>query len=376
MKIYTTKSSRIEKLILYSIAALILLFFYSYEKALAKNDESILVSSSDTLKGLKDYYKEYFPIGVSVSPYSLTGFQSALILKHFQSLTAENVMKPAPIHPEEKKYSWDNADKIVDFAKANGLLIRGHTLCWHKQSPFWMFRDQDGKSAKKEVLLARLKDHITQVVTRYKGRIYAWDVVNEAIDDNDSIFMRESDWFKICGEEYIAKAFQWAHEADPDAQLFYNDYNTESPVKRDKIYRLLKKLLDDGVPVNGIGLQGHWNINSPAEKDLRDAIEKYSSLGLKIQITELDISVYSSTETDPADNSFTSDREKKQIEKYEMVFRVLRDYRKVITGVTFWNVSDKSSWLDNFPVRGRKNYPLLFDQNLKPKKAYWKVVEF
>ena len=167
-----------------------------------------------------------------------------------------------------------------------------------------------------------------------------------------------------------------AHEADPDAQLFYNDFNTESPVKRDKVYRLVKMLLDNGVPVNGIGLQGHWNIYNPNEKDLRDAIEKFSTLGLKIQITELDVSVYSSTEVDPADNVFTPDREKKQNEKYEMVFKVLREYRKIITGVTFWNVSDKSSWLNNFPVRGRKNYPLLFDQNLKPKKAYWKVVEF
>lgn len=376
MKKNTNISLQVRKVISYSIAALILLFFNSYEKTLAENDVPGLVSSSDTLKGLKDYYKEYFPIGVSVSPTSLTGFQSVLILKHFQSLTAENVMKPVLIHPEEKRYFWDNADRIVDFAKANGLLIRGHTLCWHKQTPDWMFRDQDGKSVKKEVLLARLKDHITQVVKRYKGKIYAWDVVNEAIDDDDSKFMRETDWFKICGEEYIAKAFQWAHEADPDAQLFYNDYNTESPIKRDKIYRLLKKLLNDGVPVHGIGLQGHWNIYNPNEKDLRDAIEKFSSLGLKIQITELDVSVYSSAETDSADNIFTPEREKKQIEKYEMVFRVLRDYRKVITGVTFWNVSDKSSWLDNFPVRGRKNYPLLFDQNLKPKKAYWKVVEF
>jgi endo-1,4-beta-xylanase len=239
-----------------------------------------------------------------------------------------------------------------------------------------MFKDSEGKPVSKEILLARLKDHITQVVTHYKGKVYAWDVVNEAIDDNDSNFYRETNWYKICGEEYIAKAFQWAHEADPDAKLFYNDYNTENPVKRDKIYRLLKELLAAGVPVHGIGLQGHWNINNPSEKDLRDAIEKFSSLGLKIQITELDVSVYTSDKTDPSDHMFTAEREQKQIEKYKMVFRVFRDYKKVITGVTFWNVSDKSSWLDNFPVRGRKNYPLLFDQNLKPKKAYWEVVKF
>ena len=345
-------------------------------KAVAVKYESGSGINPDTLKGLKDYYKDFFPIGVAVAPGSLTGPQSDLILKHFKSLTAENVMKPALIHPEENRYYWDNADKIVNYAMANGMLVRGHTLCWHSQTGAWMFKDAQGNPATKEVLLARLKDHITQVVSRYKGKVYAWDVVNEAIDDDNSRIFRESNWYKICGEEYITKAFQWAHEADPNAKLFYNDYNTESPAKRDKIYRFLKQLLDAGVPVYGIGLQGHWNINNPTEKDLRDAIEKFSSLGLKVQITELDVSVYTSDKTDPSDYVFTPEREQKQIEKYKMVFRVFRDYKKVITGVTFWNVSDKSSWLDNFPVRGRKNYPLLFDQNLKPKKAFWEVVKF
>jgi endo-1,4-beta-xylanase len=347
-----------------------------FEKIKAGINESGTVTNPDSLKGLKDYYKDYFPIGVAVAPGSLKGPQSELILKHFNSLTAENVMKPALIHPEENRYFWNNADIISDYAKANGMKMRGHTLCWHKQTAPWMFKDAAGNTVSKEVLLARLKDHITQVVTRYKGKVYAWDVVNEAIDDDDSKFYRESDWYKICGEEYISKAFQWAHEADPDAILFYNDYNTESPGKRDKVYKLLKQLLDAGVPVHGIGLQGHWNINKPSENDLRDAIDKYSTLGLKIQITELDVSVYTSDQTDKADNVFTAEREQKQLEKYKMIFRVFRDYKKVITGVTFWNVSDKSSWLDNFPVRGRKNFPLLFDQNLKPKKAYWEVVKW
>jgi endo-1,4-beta-xylanase len=364
------------KVISYSCAILVLLFFSGCEKAIAGNNESYSEINIDSLTGLKDYYKDYFPIGVSVSPSSLSGSQSILILKHFNSLTAENVMKPALIHPEEYRYYWDNADKIINYAVANGMLMRGHTLCWHKQTPAWMFKDAEGKTVTKEVLLARLKDHISQVVTRYKGKVYAWDVVNEAIDDDDSNFLRETDWYKICGEEYIAKAFQWAHEADPDALLFYNDFNTEFPAKRDRIYRLLKQLLDAGVPVHGIGLQGHWNINNPTEKDLRDAIEKYSSPGIKIQVTELDVSVYSPNETDPVDNVFTAGREQEQADKYKMFFRVFRDYKSVITGVTFWNVSDKSSWLDNFPVRGRKNYPLLFDQNLKPKKAYFEVIKF
>jgi endo-1,4-beta-xylanase len=201
-------------------------------------------------------------------------------------------------------------------------------------------------------------------------------VVNEAVDDSESNGLRESEWYKICGEEFIAKAFQWAHEADPDAQLFYNDYNTEFPAKRDKIYQLLKGLLDNGVPINGIGLQGHWSLKNPSEKNLREAIEKFSSLGLKIQITELDVSVYSSNEKTAENQVFTQEKEQLQMDQYKMIFRIFREYRKEITGVTFWNISDRSSWLDNFPVRGRKNYPLLFDQNLQPKKAYREVIDF
>ncbi len=330
----------------------------------------------DSLKGLKHYYAGYFPVGVAVTPSSLAGSQAELINQHFNSLTAENVMKPGPIHPEENRYSWENADLIVNYALAHGMKVRGHTLLWHKQVPSWIFRDASGNTVSKEVLLARLKDHITTVVSRYKGKVYAWDVVNEALDDSDSRFYRDTEWYRICGEEYIEKAFRWAHEADPDALLFYNDYNTEFPGRRDKVYTLVKSLLEKGVPIHGIGLQGHWNIVNPSEKDLRDALAKYSSLGLTLQITELDVSVYRSDETNPSDNVFTPEREQKQLEKYKMIFRVFRDYKDAISGVTFWNVSDRNSWLDNFPVRGRKNYPLLFDNNLQPKKAYWEVVKF
>jgi endo-1,4-beta-xylanase len=363
-----------KRLILSTILCLSLPACFS-ESAKAVNSGSGALAS-DTASGLKDHYRNFFPIGVSVSPSSLNGPDAKLILKHFSSLTAENVMKMGPIHPEEGRFFWDNADKIVNFAQEHGLLVRGHTLCWHQQTPAWMFRDGSGNPVTKEVLLARLKDHIMQVVKRYKGKVYAWDVVNEAVDDSESKGLRESEWYKICGEEFIAKAFQWAHEADPDAQLFYNDYNTEFPAKRDKIYQLLKGLLDNGVPINGIGLQGHWSLKNPSEKNLREAIEKFSSLGLKIQITELDVSVYSSNEKTAENQVFTQEKEQLQMDQYKMIFRIFREYRKEITGVTFWNISDRSSWLDNFPVRGRKNYPLLFDQNLQPKKAYREVIDF
>lgn len=364
------------KIIPFYIAVLLLLFFNGGEKVSAGKVDSGSDINTDSLKGLKDYYKDFFPFGVAVSPSSLTGIESGLILKHFISLTAENVMKPGPIHPEEDRYSWENADKIADFAKANGLMMRGHTLCWHQQTPEWIFRDALGNAVSKDILLARLKDHITRVMTRYKGSVYAWDVVNEAIEDAGTDIYRQTQWFKICGADYISEAFRYAHDADPGAELFYNDYNTEFTGKREKICAFLKELIVAGVPVHGIGLQGHWNINHPTEQELRDALDRYSSLGLKIQITELDVSVYPPDHKNPDDDAFTPEREKKQIDQYKMIFRVLRDYKSVISGVTFWNVSDKSSWLDNFPVRGRKNYPLLFDQDLKPKKVFWEVVKW
>lgn len=332
-------------------------------------------------KGLKDYYKNYFPIGVAVAPANLTGGEAALIIKQFNSLTPENAMKMGPIHPEENRYNWKDADSIVNFAQHHGLRVRGHNLCWHEQTPAWLFKDAGGNRVTKEVLLQRLHDHIKSVVGRYKGKIYAWDVVNEAIDDDSTKFLRNSLWYQICGDDYIAKAFEYAHEADPNAVLFYNDYNTERPEKRERVYRLLKKLIDAGVPVNAVGLQAHWSIYEPAQKELIATIKRFSSLGLKVQITELDMSIYPwekntrSLRSGESD-TYTPELEQKQADQYAMVFKIFRQFKDVITGVTFWNISDKHTWLDHYPVAGRKNYPLLFDQDLKPKKAYWKVVDF
>ncbi|WDF56159.1 endo-1,4-beta-xylanase [Mucilaginibacter sp. KACC 22063] len=336
----------------------------------------------DTTKGLKDYYKKYFPIGVAVSPRVLKDpQQSALIIKQFNSLTPENAMKMGYIHPAENYYNWKDADSIVAFAQAHGMRVRGHNLCWHQQTARWMFYDKSGQLVSKDVLLQRLKDHIFKVVGRYKGKIYAWDVVNEAIDDDSTKFLRNSLWYQICGEDFVYKAFEYAHEADPKAVLFYNDYNTERPEKRARIYRLLKKLKDAHIPVNGIGLQAHWSLYEPSRNELETTIQQFASLGLQVQITELDISVYHWEKNDRQlkpgeDTSYSPERMQKQSDKYQMVFEVFRKYRKNITGVTFWNVSDKYTWLDNYPVAGRKNYPLLFDQQLKPKPAYWKVVNF
>lgn len=334
---------------------------------------------TDSTKGLKDYYKKYFPIGVAVSPRSLQTDEVRLILQHFNSLTSENAMKMGSIHPKENFYYWKDADSIVAFAQRNGLRVRGHNLCWHEQVPAWLFKDSLGHTVTKEMLLKRLRDHIATVVNRYKKKIYAWDVVNEAIADDSSQFLRNSLWYQLCGEDFISKAFQYAHEADPDALLFYNDYNTERPEKMERVYLLLKKLKDANVPVHGIGLQAHWSIYEPRAEELEHTIQKFASLGLQVQFTELDISVYPweknhRQKTSIDNDTFTPELEQQQAAKYKMAFAIFRKYSKNITGITFWNISDRHTWLDEYPVPGRKNYPLLFDSRLQPKKAYWEVV--
>jgi endo-1,4-beta-xylanase len=242
--------------------------------------------------------------------------------------------------------------------------------------------DGSGNTVSKEVLLQRMKDHITAVVSRYKGKIYAWDVVNEAISDKRDEYLRPSKFLEIIGEEYIAKAFQWAHEADPKAQLFYNDYNEISPVKREKMYRLVKSLKDAGVPIHGVGLQAHWAVNEPSRGQLDSTLQQFADLGIKMQITELDISVYAkehdarSRRAEDSQTAFTAEREQQQRDVYKMSFELFRKYQRHISGVTFWNISDRTSWLDNFPVQNRKDYPLLFDKDLKPKQAYWDVVKW
>lgn len=332
-------------------------------------------------RGLKDFYKDYFTVGVAVGTKNLVGDEATLIKRQFNSITAENAMKMGLLQPKEGKFYWKDADSIVNFAISNGLKIRGHNLCWHEQAPNWIFKGENGQEVTKEVLLQRLKTHITTVVNRYKGKIYAWDVVNEAIDDDPSKFLRNSKWYQICGEDFILKAFEYAHAADPNAKLFYNDYNTERPEKRERIYKLLKSLKDKGVPIDGIGLQAHWSLQEPTENELKTAIERYSSLGLKIQFTELDISIYPWEKNKRApregeSDEFTAELAEKQAAKYAMVFKIFRAYKGVITNVTFWNISDRHTWLDEYPVMGRKNYPLLFDTYLQPKKAYWEVINF
>jgi endo-1,4-beta-xylanase len=325
-------------------------------------------------EGLKDFYTlaGYFDMGVAI-PASFVDNQDKvnLIKRHFNSVTAENDMKWSNLQPVEGTFTFTNADKIVTFAQANGMKVRGHCLCWHNQVPAWIFKDGTS-DASKELVLQRLRTHITTVVSHFKGKVYAWDVVNEAIDDGSSTY-RASKWYTICGEDYIFEAFEAARAADPDALLFYNDYTAIDPTKRDKIYDLLVKLKAQDL-VDGMGLQGHWNISYPANYLINDALNKYKSLGLQIHITEMDVSVYTSN-SDP-ESAYTDALAQQQTIAYGRYFLAFRTFKEAITGITFWGLADDYTWLDNFPVTGRKNYPLLFDENLDPKPAYFEIIDF
>lgn len=336
------------------------------------------VRSEEEIPSLWQAYADYFPIGAAVRYSSLTRHKD-LLEKHFNSITAENEMKFSTLQPDEGIFAFFRADAIVEFAKKNNMLVRGHTLVWHRQYPSWLFRDGAGK-ASGELVLQRLETHINTVLSRYKGDVYCWDVVNEAVSDSMSEYLRrDSPWYQAVGEDYIAVAFHMAHKADPDAKLFYNDYGATRADKMEKICVLLEDLLAAGVPVHGMGMQGHWDIFGPSVSQIETAIRRYAALGLEVQITELDISLYHWNDkrkaiTDPEE---LAGRLARQAKKYEEIFRVFREYRDVITGVTFWGVADDLTWKDQEPVRGRKDFPLLFDaEGHRPKEAFWQVVNY
>lgn len=335
---------------------------------------------------LKDAYADYFSIGCALNMANLNSpVQTNLIKSQFGSITAENDMKPQPTQPAEGQWNWENADKIADFARANKIGLRGHCLVWHSQTADWMFKDEKGEQVSKEVLFRRMRQHIHTIVNRYKDVVYAWDVVNEAITDDPKaeIPYRQSAFYKIAGDEFIKKAFEYAHEADPKALLFYNDYNETNPAKRDRIYHMVKSMKAEGIPIHGIGMQGHYNSLSPTEDEFRAALELYSKVVDNIHVTELDVRINTGEQggqlrvrQDARRQELTAEAEAAQVAQYDMLFRVLREHKDVVSNVTFWNVYDGDSWLDRRHGNRQRNYPLLFDDNLQQKEAYRKVVSF
>lgn len=327
------------------------------------------------IPSLAETYEDYFKIGAAIEPYQLKGEHAEVLKKHFNSLTAENVMKPETIQSEKGQFDFSAADKIRNFTQENEMVMRGHTLVWHSQIPDWFFEGPTGKLVSKEVLLDRMRTHIEVTMKHFKGEIDSWDVVNEAIDPSaaETDGLRNSKWYQIAGIDYIKEAFIHANRIDPEAKLYINDYSLLSdPAKRDIMYNLVQDLLAEGVPVDGIGMQGHINIESPSVSTMERTLAKFASLGVELQITELDMSVY----TDNSQNydSFSEELAVKQGHQYREIFNLFKQYSDQISNVTLWGVADDHTWLTGFPVE-RNNWPLLFDKELKAKPAFWGVVE-
>lgn len=354
----------------------------------AGGSEPCVVDHGEEIPSLKEYYKDHFAIGAAID----TSYQSysSLLTKHFSSVTAEDQMKFDALQPTEGNFTYGTADAMVNFAVQNGIQVRGHALVWHRQTPSWVF---SGTSAQ---VLARMKNHITKVMQHFQGKVKIWDVVNEAIMDDGSYRTnnegqdQSSGWYGQLGESYIAEAFKAARAADPQAKLYYNDFYNYHPVRRQAIYELLAGLIEDGVPIDGVGLQAHLNLKpgtDPTEQsyyqtveNMEEAIEMYSSLGLDVQITEMDLSLYLRGITYTPDMFYTPDKVTEEVlgeqaARYEEFFTMYRKHSDVISSVSLWGISDDNTWLSEFSS-GRKDFPLLFDGQKQPKPAFWAVVDF
>lgn len=335
---------------------------------------------------LKEVFRSNFLVGAALNESHFGGKDpaGALVRAQFDSITPENVMKWDALQPEPGKFRFAAADRFVDFGEKNGMFVVGHTLVWHSQTPRWVFQDAKGAVGRDE-LLRRMREHIRAVVGRYKGRVKSWDVVNEALSEDGSL--RDSPWRRIIGDDYIEQAFRFAHEADPDADLYYNDYGIEAGRKRDGALRLLAGLKARGVPVHGVGIQGHCNLAWPPAEVFGEAADAFAKLGLKVAVSELDVDVLPSRsgstsadvsrseaaakELDPFVSGLPDAQQQALAERYASLFKVFLAHP--IARVTFWGVTDRDSWLNGFPIRGRTNHPLLFDREGKPKPAFGAV---
>ncbi len=336
---------------------------------------------------LKQACKGHFVVGAALNEAEITGQDQsadALIAAQFNTISPENVLKWERVHPQPGKYDFNLADRYVAFGRKHHMFIVGHNLVWHSQVPAWVFHDDKGNLLTRDALLARMKDHIDTVVGRFKGKIASWDVVNEAINDDGT--MRPSLWYKIIGPDFIEKAFQYAHEADPKAELVYNDYSLENEPKRSAAIALVKKMRADGVYITGVGIQGHDHLDWPTAEQEEQTIAAFEAAGIKVSITEFDINVLPNAnrqhsadvnlrvQQDAALNPYVKglpDSVQQELaRRYAELFGVYMKHPGEVERVTFWGVTDGDSWLNGWPVPGRTNYPLLFDRDGKPKPAY------
>ncbi len=343
---------------------------------------------------LKGAFRGIFRIGAALNAAQFEERDARgnpIVAEQFDSISPENALKWGPIHPRPDTYNFDPADRYVAFGEKYKMFTVGHCLVWHSQTPAWVFQNAQGDPLTRESLLERMREHIKAVVGRYKGRIAGWDVVNEALNEDGT--MRQSPWYKIIGPDYLLKAFQYAHEADPKAELYYNDYSLENEAKRKGAVELIRKLQAAGAPIHGVGLQGHHKMDWPTAKQSAETIEAFAALGLKVHITELDVDVLPrpnrqntadvaaaarqavTAELNPYKEGLPAEMQAALAKRYAELFAVLVEHRRVISRVTFWGVTDGDSWLNNFPVRGRTNYPLLFDRQGKAKPAFEAVMK-
>ena len=336
--------------------------------------------------GLKEVYKNNFLIGVAINANQINEkneVQNALIKTEFNSITPENIMKSLLIHPKKDTFNFELSDKLVGLAEKNNMHIQGHTLVWHSQlSPF--FKEIKDSTE----MVNELKNHINTIVGRYKGKIDAWDVVNEALNDDGTL--RKTAFLDALGEDYLSLAFDLTQKVDPDAELYYNDYSMTIPAKRAGAIKMIKRIQELGTKIDGIGMQGHWDLNTPSIEEIEKSIVEYAELGIKVAITELDVSVipmpwdFSGADVnvkfesgDPTMNPYPEKLpdsiQVKLAERYEAIFKLFLKHEDKISRVTFWGVNDGDSWKNDWPINGRTNYPLLFDRNNEKKKAYYSV---
>jgi len=335
---------------------------------------------------LRNVYEDAFYIGTALNTFQIDetdSIMAGIVGNEFSSITAENEMKSIQIHPARDTFNFEYPDKFVALGEKYNMFIHGHTLVWHSQLSPWIRNIKDSTE-----MAEALESHIKTIVSRYKGRVNSWDVVNEALNEDGSL--RKSVFLEVMGEDYLALAFKWTSEIDPKADLYYNDYNMANPEKRQGAIRLVKNIMDKGIKVDGIGMQGHWHLNTPSLEEIEKSIVEYAALGVKVSITELDISVLPNPEdlvgaeitqnfqNSEAMNPYTKGMpdsiQVKLANRYTDIFKIFLKHKDKISRVTFWGVNDGQSWLNGFPVRGRTNHPLLFDRDLKPKSAYDSII--
>ena len=338
--------------------------------------------------GLKDVFKDDFLIGTAVDGRTVNDPSTPLaqlVAREFNAITATNMMKWGPLEPREGEWQWTGPDRLVEFGAAHGMTVVGHTLVWHSQTPRWLFVDEQNAPVSKERLLKRIETHIQTLVGRYKGRVAIWDVVNEAIDEDEKGW-RQSPFLTIAGPEFVERAFRLAHEADPKATLLYNDYNEHNPGRRRFLVEVIRDYKRRGVPIHGVGFQGHVGLEYPDLAEYEKSLQAIAARGpagphhragrrraaARVWLhrrRDLD-QLRAEREAESVEDRAAAEIEAKLTARYRQLFELFLKYRETIARVSTWGTFDGESWKNNFPVRGRTNYPLLFDRELKPKAAY------